>query len=108
MREFVVNQENFHQEIEKQKKPVLLVFWCYGDTLCMKQRIIASRLAREQDLFDVGSVCCNEEPYIANLFRLGRGKLPAVILMQRGSARCGKHHFMSRDEIMKMVSKFIK
>lgn len=108
MREFVVNQENFHKEIEKQKNPVLLIFWGHGDALSMRQRLIASRLATEQDMFDIGSVCCNEEPYLANRFQISRGKLPAVILMQRGSARCGKYHFMTKEEILKMVSKYFK
>ena len=110
MREFVVTQENFHKEIEKAKEPVLLIFWKHGDALCLRQRIIGSRLASVHNEFTVGSVCCNEEPYLANRFGIcmepGR-KLPAVILMMRGSARCGKHHFMTQREIEKMISKFI-
>ena len=107
MREFVVTQENFHKEVEKSKIPILLVFWRHGDERCLMQRIILSRIAAERDDLMVGSVCCNEEPYLANRFRVERGELPAVILMQRGSARCGKYHFMTAQEIEKMISKFI-
>lgn len=110
MREFVVTQENFHKEVEKAKKPVLLIFWKHDDILCLKQRIVASRLASVHDEFSVGSVCCNEEPYLANRFKIesepGRD-LPAIILMMRGSARCGKYRFMSVREIEKMISKYI-
>ena len=110
MKEFVVTQENFHKEVEKAKKPVLLIFWKHGDAVCTKQRIVATRLASVHNDFSVGSVCCNEEPYLANRFKIelepGRD-LPAVILMMRGSARCGKYRFMTEREIEKMISRFI-
>ena len=106
MSEFVVTQENFHKEVEKSKIPVLLVFWRHGCDECLRQRIILSRMASAHNGFVVGSVCCNEEPFLANQFRIDRG-LPAIILMMRGSARCGKYHFMTEKEILKMVGKFL-
>ena len=83
MAEIVLTKENFEAEAIKSELPVLIDFWATWCGPCrMLAPIIAEIAEEEADRVKVCKVNVDEEPELANAFRVN--SIPTVVVMKDG------------------------
>ena len=83
MAELTITTENFENEVLKSAKPVLLDFWASWCGPCkMLSPIIMQIAEKYENKVKVGKVNVDEQPELANAFRVA--SIPMVVVMKNG------------------------
>ena len=77
-----VGKNNFQQDVIQSEKPVLLDFWATWCGPCRMIAPILEEIAQEREDIIVGKVNVDEEPELANQFKIM--SIPTLILMDKG------------------------
>ena len=75
----VITKENFESEVLKSTKPVLLDFWASWCGPCRMLSPIVDEIAEENDNIKVGKVNVDEQPELAQAFKVMSIPMPAVV-----------------------------
>ena len=77
-----INKENFHDEIIRSDKKVLLDFWAPWCGPCRMVVPIVEQIAGERPDIKVGKINIDEEPALAQQF--GIMSIPTLVVMEDG------------------------
>jgi len=77
-----ITANNFHDEVLKSDKPVLLDFWAPWCGPCRMVVPIVEEIARERSDIKVGKVNVDEQPELAG--RFGVMSIPTLVVMKDG------------------------
>jgi len=77
-----ITADNFHDEVLKSDKPVLLDFWAAWCGPCRMVVPIVEEIARERSDIKVGKVNVDEQPELAG--RFGVMSIPTLVVMKDG------------------------
>ena len=77
-----INKENFHNEIIRSDKKVLLDFWAPWCGPCRMVVPIVEQIAGERPDIKVGKINIDEEPALAQQF--GIMSIPTLVVMEDG------------------------
>ena len=102
MAELVITKENFEAEVLHADKPVLLDFWAAWCGPCRMLAPIVAQIAEEYaDKVIVGKVNVDEEPELANAFRVN--SIPTVVVMKEGKVSGVSVGYRPKDELTAML-----
>ena len=77
-----INKENFHEEVMKSDKPVLLDFWAPWCGPCRMVVPMVEEIAKERPDIKVGKINVDENPELAKQF--GVFSIPTLVVMENG------------------------
>ncbi|MBR5224375.1 MAG: thioredoxin [Clostridia bacterium] len=77
-----INKNNFHDEVLKSEKKVLLDFWAPWCGPCRMVSPVIDEIADERADIKVGKVNVDQEPELAQ--RFGVMSIPTLVVMQGG------------------------
>jgi len=77
-----ITADNFHDEVLKSDKPVLLDFWAAWCGPCRMVVPIVEEIAKERSDIKVGKVNVDEQPELAG--RFGVMSIPTLVVMKDG------------------------
>ena len=77
-----INKENFHEEVMKSDKPVLLDFWAPWCGPCRMVVPIVEEIAKEHPEYKVVKINVDEQQELAA--RFGVMSIPALVVMKDG------------------------
>ena len=77
-----INKNNFHDEVLKAEKKVLLDFWAPWCGPCRMVSPVIDEIADERTDIKVGKVNVDQEPELAQ--RFGVMSIPTLVVMQGG------------------------
>ena len=77
-----INNHNFHEEVVKSEKPVLVDFWASWCGPCRMVGPIIDELAAEHPEYKIVKVNVDEEAELAS--RFGVVSIPTLIVMKNG------------------------
>ena len=77
-----INKNNFHEEVLKSEKPVLMDFWAPWCGPCRMVGPIIDEIAAEHPEFKVVKINVDEEVELASRFRVA--SIPTLIVMKDG------------------------
>lgn len=93
--------DNFHQEVLKSDRPVLVDFWASWCSPCMALAPTIDEIAGEQDAVKVGKVNVDEQQELARQYRVM--SIPTLILFRNGEAAVREVGGKSKEEILEMI-----
>ena len=82
MSEITITKENFEAEVLRSDKPVLVDFWAPWCGPCRMIAPVLSEIARERSDVKVGKINVDEQPDLANEFRIA--SIPTLLLFRGG------------------------
>ena len=83
MAELTITKENFENEVLKSDKPVLLDFWASWCGPCKMLSPVITQIAEKYEgKVKVGKVNVDDEPELANAFRVS--SIPMIAVMKNG------------------------
>jgi len=77
-----INNRNFHEEVIKSEKPVLLDFWASWCGPCRMVGPIIDEIAAENPEYKVVKINVDEEPELASRFQVV--SIPTLVVMKNG------------------------
>lgn len=77
-----INKNNFHDEVVRSDRPVLLDFWAPWCGPCRMVGPILEEIAQERGDIKVGKVNVDEQPELASQF--GVMSIPTLVVMKNG------------------------
>ena len=77
-----INKNNFHEEVMKSEKPVLIDFWAPWCGPCRMVVPIVEEIAAEHPEYKVVKVNVDEEAELASSFRVA--SIPTLVVMKDG------------------------
>ena len=80
-----INQENFRKEVLESDKKVLLDFWASWCGPCRMVLPIVEQIAEERSDIKVCKINVDEEPELANTFRIM--SIPTLVVMEDGQEK---------------------
>ena len=82
MSEITITKENFESEVLRSDKPVLVDFWATWCTPCRMIAPVVAEIAAERSDVKVGKVNVDEQPELANQFRIA--SIPTLLVFREG------------------------
>lgn len=102
MAEIKITKDNFDSEVLKSDLPVLIDFWADWCGPCrMLGPVIAQIAAEYAGKVKVGKVNVDEEPELANAFRVS--SIPLVVLMKDGKIAGSSVGYRPKADIEKLL-----
>lgn len=96
-----INKNNFQNEVLYSEKPVLLDFWAPWCGPCQMVSPIVEEIAAERPDIKVGKVNVDEEPELANQFRVM--SIPTLMVMKNGNPVCQAVGARPKQAILSML-----
>ena len=96
-----INLENFHEEVMREEKPVLLDFWAPWCGPCKMIAPIVEEIAEENEHIILAKVNVDEEPALAIQF--GVSSIPTLIVMEKGEKKAQMIGYRPKQDILKLV-----
>ena len=104
MAELTITKSNFENEVLKSELPVLLDFWASWCGPCKMLSPIISQIAEKYEgKIKVGKVNVDDEPELANAFRVS--SIPMVAVMKNGKLVNSSVGYRPMEQIEAMVSR---
>ena len=102
MAELKITKDNFEEEVMRSDIPVLLDFWADWCGPCRMLSPIVAEIAESYDgKVRVGKVNVDEEPELANAFRVS--SIPTVVVMKEGKVTATSVGYRPKEEIEAML-----
>ena len=102
MAELTITKSNFENEVLKSELPVLLDFWASWCGPCKMLSPIISQIAEKYEgKIKVGKVNVDDEPELANAFRVS--SIPMVAVMKNGKLVNSSIGYRSIEQIEAML-----
>lgn len=96
-----INKNNFQNEVVNSNKPVLLDFWAPWCGPCRMVVPIVEEIAKERSDIMVGKVNVDEQPELANQFRIM--SIPTLVVMKDGKVINRVTGAKSKSDILAML-----
>jgi thioredoxin 1 len=96
-----ITKENFHKEVLKSEKPVLLDFWASWCGPCRMVSPIIDEIADEYTDIKVGKINIDEEFELAENFRVM--SIPTLVVMKEGKISNLTMGVQSKQAILKLL-----
>ena len=96
-----VTKENFDSEVLKSDRPVLIDFWA---TWCGPCRMIApviEEIAEEREDIKVCKINVDEEPELANTFRIM--SIPTLVVMEQGQEKTRALGARPKESVLELL-----
>ena len=97
----VLTKNNFDHEVLMRERPVLVDFWASWCAPCRGLAPTIDEIAREQDQVKVGKVNVDEEPELAQRYRIM--SIPTLMVFQEGEMVRREVGGKSKGEILEMI-----
>ncbi len=102
MAEIKITKDNFDSEVLKSDLPVLIDFWADWCGPCRMLGPVIAQIAEEYaGKVKVGKVNVDEEPELANAFRVS--SIPLVVLMKDGKIAGSSVGYRPKADIEKLL-----
>ena len=97
-----INKNNFHEEVVKSEKPVLLDFWAPWCGPCRMVVPIVDEIAAEHPEYKVVKINVDEEPELASQFRVA--SIPTLVVMKNGQVHNQSVGARPKNQILAMLA----
>ena len=101
MEHIVLTKDNFDHEVLMSDRPVLVDFWASWCMPCRNLGPIVEEIAMEQEQIKVGKVNVDEEPELAQRYRVM--SIPTLMFFKDGELVRRELGGKSKGEILEMV-----
>ncbi len=101
MSETVVTSQNFENEVIKSDKTVLIDFWATWCGPCMMLSPVIAQIAQEHPEIKVCKVNVDEQPELANAFKIS--SIPTLIVIKEGIVDEVSVGYQTKEQIEKLI-----
>ena len=101
MSTLTITKDNFETEVIKSEKPVLLDFWAAWCGPCRMVSPVVDEVAREVTTAKVGKVNVDEQPELAQAFRVM--SIPTLAVVKGGKVVTTAVGVRPKSDILKML-----
>lgn len=102
MAEVVLTDKNFEQEVLCSDKPVLVDFWATWCGPCRMLAPIIAQLAKEHPEIKVGKVNVDDNPALANAFRIA--SIPTLLVFKDGKLSASHIGYCSKEQLEALLA----
>ncbi len=96
-----ITKDNFHSEVLKSEKPVLIDFWASWCGPCRMLSPVVDEIAEETDDVKIGKVNIDEQPELAEKF--GVMSIPTLIFIKDGKVDDKSVGVKPKSAILNMI-----
>ncbi len=96
-----IDQTNFQKEVLESETPVLLDFWAPWCGPCRMVSPVLDQVADEVEGIKVGKINVDEQPELANQFRVM--SIPTLVVMKNGKVVDSSVGVKPKAQIIKML-----
>ncbi|MBR5617304.1 MAG: thioredoxin [Oscillospiraceae bacterium] len=96
-----INNNNFHEEVMKSEKPVLVDFWASWCGPCRMVGPIIDEIAAEHPEYKVVKINVDEEPELAGRFQVV--SIPTLMVVKNGQIVSQSAGARPKNQILAMI-----